>query len=77
MTRTAWLSICESWDLRSYPSKFLSVAIQRKRGQQQGLISSTSKIFILKNTVIIFIIFNDLSDGNLMTEDLNKRDEYF
>ena len=70
MTRTAWLSICESWDLRSYPSKFLSVAIQRKRAQQQGLMSSTSKIFILKKDGYSFIIFNGLSDGKLMTNAL-------
>ena len=50
--------------------------IQRKLGKQQGLIFSTSKIFILKITIIHFIIINELSDGNLMA-DLNKRDEYF
>ena len=42
-----------------------------------GLIFSTSKIFILKITIILFIIINELSDGNLMAGDLNKRDECF
>ena len=57
---------------RSTLSSFNSAAIQT-----HGLIFSTSKIFILKITIILFIIINELSDGNLMAGDLNKRDEYF